>query len=160
MPPILIIGIGNLIRGDDGLGPRLIDLLNQQPLPAEIEALAVQQLTLDLVETLSQASLVIFVDARLGAPPGQIECRDIQPDSSLQVANTHFFDPHTLLAATQALYRHHPRGLIFTVTTQAFDYTQELSAPVQAALPALARQITQAIEQADRQASQAANHDN
>lgn len=118
----LIIGIGNTLRGDDGLGWAAVEKL-QLLLPSErAEFLCVPQLTMDLVEAVHQSSEVIFIDARLAEPAGELRAQRIAADSSLELPSTHFFDPQTLLAAVQALYGSHPPAWLNTVNAQAFDY--------------------------------------
>ncbi len=136
MPP-LVIGIGNPIRGDDALGWAAIEALKARGLPPETETLCVQQLSMDLVESVAAAEPVFFVDARLGQPAGALRAERIAPDSCLETASSHFFDPRTLLAAVQALYGRHPQAGLLSVNAARFSYGAPLSPEVQRALPRL-----------------------
>ena len=133
---ILIIGIGNPLRGDDGLGWHLIQVLAQTyaSIP-DIAVQHVQQLTLDLVEPVGQAKLVVFVDARLGDELGKITVDPIQANSRLDSPISHFFDPDTLLSAVQGLYGKHPEAVVVSVTSNLFDITEELSPTVEKKIP-------------------------
>lgn len=133
----LIIGIGNPIRGDDGLGWEAIRLLSQQIDDPRVQLLTCQQLTMDLIEYFENVDRVYFIDARMGDPAGELKYFPIEPDTCLQTAVSHFFDPRNLMAAAQALYGHHPVGGLFSVNAQSFDFGEELTPPVQAALPGL-----------------------
>jgi len=136
MPP-LVIGIGNPLRGDDALGWAAIEALRARSLPPATKTRCVQQLSMDLVEGVAAADLVLFVDARFGQPTGRLHAGRIAPDTCLETASSHFFDPHTLLAAVQALYGHHPQAGLFSISTTCFEYGASLSPEVQRALPRL-----------------------
>lgn len=72
--PIRIVGIGNPIMRDDGVGPRVVEMLRQVDLPPEVEAIDGGTGGLDLLDLLEGAVRVVFVDAvNFGGPPGQIE---------------------------------------------------------------------------------------
>ena len=58
---ILIIGYGNTLRGDDGVGYKIAEIIEQWNIN-NITSLAVHQLTPDLAENIAQADTVIFVD--------------------------------------------------------------------------------------------------
>ena len=48
----VILGLGNSLRGDDGVGPAVIEWLDQQELPADVEAIDGGTAGLDIVSTL------------------------------------------------------------------------------------------------------------
>lgn len=137
----LIIGIGNPLRGDDGLGWHTMQLLAQASLPEAVTVLPCQQLTMDLVEPVHEADRVIFVDARHGEPAGVLSRETIQPSSALGEPVSHFFDPATLLACVQALYGSHPEAVLLSIGSTQFDYTETLSPPVAAAMPMLLDEV-------------------
>jgi Ni,Fe-hydrogenase maturation factor len=62
MTEILIIGYGNTLRGDDGAGQRVAEMVSEWGLD-EVRSLSVHQLTPELAEPISTAKLAIFVDA-------------------------------------------------------------------------------------------------
>ncbi len=59
-----MIGYGNTLRSDDGVGPRVAMAVASWGWPG-LKAIAVHQLTPELAEPLAAAELAIFVDARL-----------------------------------------------------------------------------------------------
>lgn len=62
---ILIIGYGNNLRSDDGVGRYLAEIIEQQQLPL-VKALSVHQLTPELVLEIADSQAVIFIDAIAG----------------------------------------------------------------------------------------------
>lgn len=57
----LVIGIGDPAHGDDGAGPRLVELLASRG--AHVDCLAVERLGPELAEAVSAHDPVVFVDA-------------------------------------------------------------------------------------------------
>lgn len=99
-PETLIIGFGNELRGDDAAGPRIIEALEQWR-PKHCRMLARHQLTPELVEVISGARCVIFVDAAIDCP--NIEVRTVQQGQAA-AAIGHALTPANLLALARSLY--------------------------------------------------------
>jgi hydrogenase maturation protease len=141
MAATLIIGYGNPLRGDDGIGwqaARQLAAILQKP---DLEIMTCHQLTLELAEGVSRARLVLFVDAEQSHPPGKLSCRVIKPEGALPGAFSHHLKPENLLAWAEKLYGRSPDALMFSVAGQSFAPGEELSAPVAAVLPELIERI-------------------
>lgn len=140
---ILVIGYGNHLRRDDGLGWLVARTLQDEVDRDNVEILAEFQLFPEMAYTISHADLVVFVDASLGEVPGTITRVDIGVDSDFPASDAflHNFNPAHLLLAAQKLYQKEPRAILFTVTGANFDFGEVLSEPVQAALPALLSEL-------------------
>lgn len=149
-PRVLVIGYGNTLRGDDGLGRRAAEALARRPLPAGVEVLTCHQLTVELAETISRADLVLLIDAANGDQPGTIVCEPVDRVDAPVGPILHYLEPPALLACVEALYNAAPRTLLWTVTARSFDYAETLSPEVERALPALLRQVEACIERAIR----------
>lgn len=141
LPPALIIGYGNLHRADDALGLHAARLLAPRVDPHLVRILALQQLTFDLAETISNVQLCLLIDAAAGDTPGEIHTRRLFPDRDATGPLLHHVPPESLLAFTFALYHHVPLTLLFTVTAASFDHALGLTPPVAAALPTLVDQL-------------------
>lgn len=139
-PPVnrLVIGIGNSLRGDDGVGALLAD---------EAGGRSVQQLTPELAEDLAQLEAVLFIDAWLapveeaGTAEPLPRLVELSPAPSAAV-ETHRLEPAQLLALSEALYNRRPRAHLLQVPAHAFAHGTALSDELQAALPA-ARHLLQ-----------------
>src|SRR5262245_54967619 len=102
---VVIIGYGNTLRGDDGIGPWVARAITDCNWPNTL-VLAVQQLTPELVEYLVPDHLVFFIDATLDDVAQGVEINRIGPiDSNLR---THQSGPHGLLALAKTLYAQAP----------------------------------------------------
>jgi hydrogenase maturation protease len=134
MPGILIIGYGNPLRADDGIGWQVAEQLAELAREST-KVLAVHQLTPELAEPISKADLVIFVDACYEGQPGSWACETIRPDPHPPVAFTHYFTPTTLLGYTNAVFSANPKALLISVAGSCFDCGERLSPSVAAVVP-------------------------
>jgi len=74
---ILVIGYGNTLRRDDGVGVRAAEMMAADSRFADVEVLTAYQLTPELSLDIATASLVVFVDADVRGLPGSIEVREL-----------------------------------------------------------------------------------
>ena len=71
--PILVLGIGNILLKDEGIGVHTIRELEKQDLPATVELVDGGTAGADLLEILADRQQVIVIDAvRGGHPPGTV----------------------------------------------------------------------------------------
>ena len=75
----LVIGYGNRLRGDDGVGWEVASRLAAAVPSEAAHILTVHQLTPELAEPVSEADLVIFIDASRVGEPGTWRCDHIKP---------------------------------------------------------------------------------
>ena len=99
-----MIGYGNPLREDDGVGWAAVELLEQAPPDERVRAHACHQLTPELAEPVSAAGTVLFIDARAGGVAGQVEIREVEPDAGTPPGLTHALSPGALLALARELY--------------------------------------------------------
>ena len=135
---ILVIGYGNFLCGDDAIGPRVAELLADEDIPG-VQCVAAHQLTPELAAPVSEADVVLFVDAAVGAVPGQITCSE--PVEATSTSFTHHVDPVTLLESAAELYGRRPEAYLYKMTGKDFDLGVSFSPEVAAALPDLLRTI-------------------
>ncbi|PKO59118.1 MAG: Ni/Fe hydrogenase [Betaproteobacteria bacterium HGW-Betaproteobacteria-18] len=103
-PPLLILGWGNLSRGDDALGPLFVAALRDDlpdALQGQVEFLEDHQLQIEHALDLVGRQRVLLVDASLTCP-APFEVTPLQPaqDASL---TTHALSPQALLQVYQNL---------------------------------------------------------
>ena len=163
MPRTLIIGYGNPLRGDDGVGVRAAEWLAEElgslvvgggetpPLPgAGVEVIACQQLNIELAAAVAEADRLILMDASAGGTPGVLTEHTLAPVSPPQTGASlsHYLHPASLLATAQILYGKAPPATLLTISGAAFDHGETLSPPVAAALPRLVARVRQLVGQA------------
>jgi hydrogenase maturation protease len=137
----LVIGYGNPSRRDDGVGLAVINNLRARlGLPAldesadgfddlvhPLDTLFLQQLNLELAETLAQYGRVCFVDARVGSAGEQIVQRTPIEPSLDPALVSHHFRPGRLLALAQVLYGAAPSAELISIQGFDFDFGTDLS---------------------------------
>ncbi len=146
MSKILVIGYGNPLRGDDGLGWYVAQELEREAWNPHVEVLVRCQLNLELAELISQKDLVIFVDADAGDRPGKLICKPVRADTAGPDFFTHHVDLSLLLACAGQLYGNCPKAFTLSITGQSFAYDVGLSAPVLDALPELWERLTALLD--------------
>jgi hydrogenase maturation protease len=138
---LLIIGYGNRLRNDDGVGLRAAELLRERSASPAVEILAVPQLTPELVEPVSRAERVIFIDAAVEGPPGEIRQRTLLA-SPAGAAFTHRMTPEALLAGAAALYGASPSGVLYSISGESFAYGESLTPAVERAVIELVEKLS------------------
>lgn len=105
---IIVAGVGNVLRGDDGFGVAVADRLLEQKPPTEVEILDVGIGGIHLVqELLAGADALVVVDAvDLGRAPGTVvvqrpEIREIEGPDDL--ASVHYATPERALMFARGL---------------------------------------------------------
>ena len=130
-PLRLVIGYGNTIRQDDGVGYRLAEFLAQHP-PSldfcDLKAIAVHQLTPDLAAEVAQATEVIFVDMVPTSPTVQLH--QLTPQSQMSVGKTslgHLSDPQCILQLSDRLFGASPQGYWLLIPGERWEMGEDLS---------------------------------
>lgn len=151
-PGTLVIGYGNPLRSDDGLGWHVARLLQQHCQDEHLHVLACQQLTPELAAPISAASLVIFIDASAAEAteePATLRCLPIAPDEAAACSLTHHLTPGALLACTRLLYAACPPALLLSLPLLSSGYGEQLSPTLAALLPTLLAQVRKLAAQPD-----------
>ncbi len=130
-----MIGIGNPLRGDDGVGALLAE---------QVGGRCMHQLTPELTADLAPLQRVLFIDAWLAPKqPGPAPQPRLDP---LPVASrpagsgaSHHLEPAQLLAITAALYGRAPNASWLRIPAHSFSHGNAFSPQLQASLPAARR---------------------
>lgn len=125
---VLIIGYGNTLRGDDGVGPRVAEAVGNLNLPG-VRTLVCPLLTPELADPISRVERVIFVDAAVDAPR-TMQWRRLQPNESSQLM-AHAADPRTMLALARDVFGHVPEAWWLTIPAVDLGFREAFSPAVQ-----------------------------
>ncbi|MGO8764953.1 MAG: hydrogenase maturation protease [Limisphaerales bacterium] len=140
---LLVIGYGNTLRSDDGVGPKVVEAVASLGLPG-VGTLICQQLSPEHSEMVSQAGTVIFVDAAVDVP-GEIQFRKLSPNNSTQLM-AHAADPRTMLAFARDVYGYLPEAWWLTIRAEEFGFGETLSPRTQAGFSEALRLIKSLAE--------------
>jgi hydrogenase maturation protease len=138
----LVIGYGNELRGDDAVGPVTARCVAAWSRP-EVDGIAVQQLTPELALALSEAEVVVFVDA--GADGDEREACVRPLEARPRTSFGHTSDPRWLLALTEALYGRRPEGWLATIPAADFGLGGLLTARARAGVAVALCQIDRMV---------------
>ena len=123
---LLIIGYGNTLRRDDGVGPRVAAAVEKLRLPGVL-TMACPQLTPELADPLSQAGAAVFVDASVDKQ-GPVRIRRLDPSDSSQIL-AHAADPRVLLALARDAFGRAPQAWMLTIPAKELGFGERLSRP-------------------------------
>lgn len=86
-PKVLILGIGNILMGDEGVGVHVVNSMEKAALPSNVECLDGGVGSFLLLEPMQNAERVILIDATIdGRKAGSV--RRLQPKFSTDYPNT------------------------------------------------------------------------
>ena len=159
MSPILVAGIGNIFKGDDGFGVAVAQRMAGRPLPAGVTVKDFGIRGLDLTYALLDGyAAVILVDtAQRGEPPGTVyviepeasAIADPQPEDLL--LSPHELDPVRVLRLATALGGQCRRVVLVACEPASFGDDElgamELTQPVAAAVVLAADLVEEIIHQ-------------
>jgi len=138
--PVLVFAYGNLSRGDDALGPLMLEAIERQlqRQAQPIELLGDFQLQIEHALDLEQRELVLFIDASMsGASPFGFTELSPAKDNSY---TTHAMSPAAVLAVYQAIKKQQPpRCFLLTIRGETFGLGEGLSAAAEQNLAAADR---------------------
>lgn len=138
---VLIIGIGNFDRQDDGVAWHILQGINQRlgrstsPTPYETsiepegdnpQTLFSLQIYPEMADLLCQYQWVCFVDAHTGAIEEDLSCQVIFPERHSNPL-THHMTPQTVLSLCATLHDQVPQAILVSVRGYSFQYQQGLS---------------------------------
>jgi hydrogenase maturation protease len=144
---VLIVGYGNGLRSDDGVGPAVAAHLAADPRLHGAEVLAAHQLTPEMAFDASRVSLLVLVDAAADVPAGEVAVRRLDPDGGAGgEPMTHHTDPAGIVGLAAELFGAAPRVVIVSVGAASLDLGDGLSAAVEAAVPQAVDAVLAAVE--------------
>ena len=147
MARVLIIGYGNPLRSDDGLGWHAAVQLFRSSASHDVEELPCHQLTPDLAEVVSHADTVLFLDSTHEGSPGEFRCTEIKPIEG-SPSFTHHLSPQGVLGMAATLYGVVPHAWLLTICGRNFEPGETLSAEVAGRIPDLKARVREVATEA------------
>jgi len=145
MKPILILGLGNPLQGDDGIGCHVVQELEQRTLPDDVDVMDGGTPGIGLLDIFEGRRRVIIVDAaEMGRSPGEVvrfRPEDVKLTGSAQRFSLHRSGVADALALASELELALPDIVVFGVQPAQVDWNDRLSPQVQAAIPT----VTEAV---------------
>jgi hydrogenase maturation protease len=144
--PVIVIGVGNALRGDDGAALVLIERLRARSTPTGVVLHEHAGESLGLLDLWQGARAVVLVDAvKTGSRPGTIHRFDashttVAPDVTGS-CSTHALDLRGAIELARTLGRLPEKVLLIGIEAESFDAGRGLSGEVEAALGALEQTV-------------------
>jgi hydrogenase maturation protease len=142
-PKALVIGFGNTLRGDDGLGPFIVEGLEdlRGSLNLDFRSIRLPQLDLILTPEIGSADVVIFVDARDDNDDDLVKVELIEPEEAVggRGYTTHLTAIPGLLGLARDWFGKAP--ICYAVMPKGIDFSfGETFSPLAQGASALARE--------------------
>jgi len=137
---VLVIGIGNLLRGDDGAGPAVAHRLLDSPEPDGIAVREYEGEPVGLIDVWDGAGAVVLVDAVSSgtAPAGSVRRFDVSsaalPAAWSRSTSTHAIGAAEAIELARAVGRLPPLVVAVGIEGAAFELGAGLSPAVEGAL--------------------------
>jgi hydrogenase maturation protease len=149
---IHVIGIGNLLRGDDAAGIEVARRVRARVARGDVTVTELAGDQLALLDTWTGAKAVYIVDAvRSGSRPGSVYRFDAAGplDPPFRGRGTHTFSLADVIELARVLGRLPSRLLGYGIEGQAFELGEPLSPAAAAAVDAVAEELLRMLEEGE-----------
>ena len=150
MRPILILGLGNLLQCDDGIGCRVAQELERRALPDDVEVIDGGAPGVGLLNLLEGRRRAIIIDAaEMGIAPGEFKrfgTEDVLLTGSAQRISLHRTGIADALALARELKIQLPEIIFFGIQPALIDWQDGLSPQAQAAMPRVIEAILNEVK--------------
>lgn len=136
----LIIGFGNPMREDDGLGCRAAELVQCK----DADVLTCRQLTPELAEAVSAASMVLFLDASVSQEALTVAISVVEPEPS--AAWSHHLTPAMLCGLAVGAYGAAPAAFLISGGVARLEWGWELTPGAERCATEMAAEASRLLE--------------
>jgi hydrogenase maturation protease len=155
-PPVLVLGVGNMLLGDDGVGPALLRRVSERyGRVRDVECVDGGTQGLALLGYLAERTTLVVLDAySSGTAPGEVTVlnkSELLSASARRASTAHEGNVGELLAVAHLVGELPEQVFLVGVEPERVRTELGLSANVEAALPAACACACQIIEQAMRE---------
>jgi len=145
---VVVLGVGNAERGDDGAG-RMVARLLKDTLPQTVEVIEHDGEATSLLAMLDGSASAYLIDACVSkSPPGTIHRIDANREELPHVSSdmsTHGFGLAAAIELGRVLNQLPAHVVVYAIEGKSFDAGAALSEPVAAAVPLVAEKIRSEI---------------
>jgi hydrogenase maturation protease len=155
---VLVIGYGNTLRSDDGVGPTVAARLAADPRMAGADIREEHQLTPELAVDVSRAALLVLIDAGADEAPGEVSVRWLEtggehsgeagygPAAEPGAAMTHHVDPAGIVGLARELWGTAPPVVMVSIGPESLEVGEGLSEVVERAAARAAEAVVDIVE--------------
>lgn len=150
----IILGVGNALLSDEGVGIHVLDALARSSLPQEgvVDLIDGGTLSFTLAVAIEEADSLIVVDAaQLKSPPGTLRLfQGEEMDRFLmgqKKSSVHEVGLTDLMAIARLTERWPEKRALVAIQPEKLDWGNEPTAPVQSAIPEACRRIEALVKE-------------
>lgn len=121
---VLIVGVGNTLMGDDGIGAYVAARLEEKQVPG-LCTITVQQMTSDLLDEMLKAAHTIIVDASVEGEP--VQFYKVKENAPTGASHSHYTSAIQLLKMAELVYARQLSVYICAVGAHDLTLQEELS---------------------------------
>jgi hydrogenase maturation protease len=148
-PSMVILGIGNILLGDEGIGVRVIEVMGEMTLPDTVELIDGGTASMDILANLAPGTKVIIIDAvQGGGEAGTIyrfTPKDIKSPKPV-LTSLHQVGLLESLSELEMVGRAPPNITIYGIEPKNLEWSLELSPEINAIVPRLINMILMEID--------------
>ncbi len=144
---VIVAGVGNVLRGDDGFGPAVTQLLGDMPDGVEVIETGIGGIAL-LQELMAGCAGLILIDAvDQGEPPGTVILMRPHVPDAVHVPDVHLANPDRVLSMAKTMGVLPERVIIVGCQVSSVDALGEgLSPEVERALAIAVKKIKETVD--------------
>lgn len=148
----VVLGVGNLLLSDEGVGVHVVNTLMDMALPPEVEVIDGAVSGLGLMNVVMGADRLIVIDAvKGGGPPGSIYRFGAEELTTYPQA--HKMSVHEIgvleVIRLSGLIGHTPKTTVIGVEPKSLEIGMELSPEIQAKIPRIIELIVDEVKHSD-----------
>jgi len=149
---IVVVGVGNILASDDGIGIRAVELLERSELPSYVKVLDLGTNFLDITSHIDNVEKLIIIDAiSVGNEPGRLYRFQYDELETIR-ANMRSAHQISILNVLKLLRELYPKMsecevVLIGVEPKSIDMGFELSQEVERVLPAIIDKVDKEIAQ-------------
>jgi hydrogenase maturation protease len=134
---IVVIGVGNVLMGDDGFGVRVVEELRKRDLPECVEVYDCATLGLQILNYMENRDFCVVIDTvRSGKEPGEIQILDLNEcKSKISLSSLHDLGLVEAYNIGKMIYNLPKRIVVVGVEPERIEFGLGLSKRVESAIP-------------------------
>lgn len=140
---VLILGIGNRFRGDDGAGPLLVKYLKGKVKNTLLDVGEEPLNYLEAIQSKAPNTILVFDTAEMGEEPGLIKRLDLEDLSNLATVSTHSIPIYQTLRLIKM--RTQADIILFGIQAGTLQLGNRMSPQVENAVKKFARELVQIL---------------
>jgi hydrogenase maturation protease len=149
LKPILILGIGNILLKDEGIGVHVANKLIEAPLPPDVEVMDGGTIGMDLLYCIEGRKKVIVIDTvKAGEPPGTMY-RFTDKDLAVKkdfLRTAHGIDFYDVVQTSRMLGRKPDEIVFIGIEPEDMNEGMELSPAIANRIPAIIKLVMRELE--------------